>query len=140
MDIQEEACSNVTEAISATLTFEQMNDHVEIVHSCHSKLPVVAENTLGLVVYNLGFLPGSQKEIKTKTKSTLSSLAQASAMVRLGGMISVMTYPRSNPVESDCVKNFLEQLAEETKRFRVHEHKQLARQSSPILYTATRIK
>jgi Putative rRNA methylase len=142
MDVQEIACANTRAALSDTLTPAQLQRHVEVIHGSHAQLPAMIhpDNGIGLIVYNLGFLPGSDKVIATQVESTIESLAQASTMVRIGGMISVMTYPRSNRVEDAAVAAFLAQLAAQTKRFRINEHRQLARPNAPILYTATRIK
>ena len=65
---------------------------------------------MGLVVYNLGWLPNSDdgKDCVTKMDSTLHSITDAMLMVRIGGMISVVTYPKSNPEEDIAVRVMLE--------------------------------
>jgi hypothetical protein len=140
MDVQEIACIKTQAALSAHLSAAQLERHVvQVIHGSHAELPPV-EHPVGLIVYNLGFLPGSDKSIETRTESTIESLAQASTIIRIGGMISVMTYPRSNGEEDGAVAAFLAELARKTQRFRINEHRQLARPMAPVLYTATRIK
>ncbi|HNA62889.1 MAG TPA: class I SAM-dependent methyltransferase, partial [Rhabdochlamydiaceae bacterium] len=46
-----------------------------------------------LVVYNLGYLPGGNKEITTMTQSTLLSLGVASELITQGGALSITCYP-----------------------------------------------
>jgi hypothetical protein len=140
MDVQEIACIKTQAALSAHLSAAQLERHVvQVIHGSHAELPPV-EHPVGLIVYNLGFLPGSDKSIETRTESTIESLAQASTLIRIGGMISVMTYPRSNAEEDGAVAALLAELARKTQRFRINEHRQLARPMAPVLYTATRIK
>lgn len=43
-------------------------------------------------VYNLGFLPGSDKRVVTKARSTVASLAAAAAALAPGGLLSVHAY------------------------------------------------
>jgi hypothetical protein len=44
----------------------------------------------------------------TKIDSTLASLASALLPVRIGGIISVVTYPKSNAEEGVAIRTFLE--------------------------------
>jgi Putative rRNA methylase len=164
MDIQQQACDATRQALGTILTPDQMQQHVEIIHGSHAVLPIPVDYhhhhySLGLVVYNLGYLPKrgnneNNKKICTQTESTLASLAQAAARIRVGGMISVLTYPGSNRPEQEAVELFLTQLSSSSspsssftnkhkttaRQFRVYQHQPLARPDSPILYTATRIR
>jgi methylase of polypeptide subunit release factors len=46
-----------------------------------------------LIVYNLGYLPGSDKTVTTQTASTLQSLAKAIAALSIDGALSITCYP-----------------------------------------------
>lgn len=46
----------------------------------------------GLAVYNLGFLPGSDRKTITRPESTLASLAQAARLMAAGGLLCVHAY------------------------------------------------
>jgi len=114
VDIQEEACENTRRKLQSLLPDELMeqNNNVRIVHGSHAPLPLPERSdSIAIVVYNLGYLPNSSKEFLTQTQSTLTSLTGAIRALRVGGMLSVMTYPRSNKQEDWAVHVFLEGLA-----------------------------
>ncbi|MFN0065363.1 MAG: class I SAM-dependent methyltransferase [Chlamydiales bacterium] len=46
-----------------------------------------------LIVYNLGYLPGSDKSITTMTETTLVSLDKAVSLLQPGGLLSITCYP-----------------------------------------------
>ena len=116
IDIQEQALANTTSLLWSKFGNGINNvfrDYITIVERSHERLPKPRdERKIGLICYNLGFLPGSDnKSFQTRTKSTISSLADAAIMIRRGGMISVMTYPGTNAEEAQGVRLFLSSLA-----------------------------
>ena len=141
IDIQREACMATQQRLGEVLPEDILSDHVSIHHSSHTPLalppPTVASSSeqeddeddvtlletgpVALVVYNLGYLPGQDRHgdrtnqashvIQTKTQTTLSSLADAALCLRVGGVISIMTYPQSNPTEAAAVQALLEGMA-----------------------------
>ena len=69
------------------------------------------------MVYNLGYLPTSDdKEMQTQIESTISSIADALLLIRVGGMVSVMTYPGSNQEEDFAVRTLLEAVVAMTNK------------------------
>jgi len=116
IDIQEQALANTTSLLWSKFGKGINNvfrDYITIIERSHERLPKPRdERKIGLICYNLGFLPGSDnKFFQTRTKSTISSLADAAIMIRRGGMISVMTYPGTNAEEAQGVRLFLSSLA-----------------------------
>lgn len=136
VDIQEEACTNTKKLLQEALPSSIIENNIHIVTSSHSPLSpltrfltspqnarsdddnrsVTKEVSLvvppiGLIVYNLGILPNTDKittSYGTSTLTTIASIADACCMVRIGGMISIMTYPRTNHVEDWAVQTFLQ--------------------------------
>ena len=110
IDIQQEACDATHERLVTTM--DNYNESsIRIVCGSHATLPEVP-TPLGLVCYNLGFLPNSpNRDMYTQTDSTLSSLAEAALRLRVGGLLSVMTYPKTNPNEDYAVHALLEGMA-----------------------------
>lgn len=51
------------------------------------------EQDVKLIVYNLGYLPGSDKTITTLTETTLQSLESAKKALSKGGALSIVCYP-----------------------------------------------
>ena len=59
---------------------------------CHSTFPMV-EKPVDLIVYNLGYLPGGDKGLTTRTETTLLSIESGLKLLTKRGLISVMVYP-----------------------------------------------
>jgi hypothetical protein len=120
IDITSDACEKTRQRLASLLPDEILQQNVQILHQSHAPLavPLTPDNvlcTVALVVYNLGFLPQSQADsrdgTRTTTESTIASMADALLMIRVGGLLSVMTYPRTNVQEDYAVHAFLEGLA-----------------------------
>ncbi|MBS0615463.1 MAG: methyltransferase domain-containing protein [Verrucomicrobia bacterium] len=60
-------------------------------HQCHSVLP--EDPDLRLIVYNLGYLPGGNKAITTRTQTTLQSAKLGLERLKTGGALSFVCYP-----------------------------------------------
>ena len=84
VDIQEQAIK----ATSARLP-ERSSIHFH--HQSHEDVSFTGR-PIDLIVYNLGYLPGSDKSIITTPNSTLTSLESASKHLSPSGMISLMIY------------------------------------------------
>ena len=101
---------------------------------CHSKISEAAKSgTVKLVVYNLGYLPGSDKTIKTLPETTLKSLQCALDLIAPGGAISITCYPGhlEGALEETALLSFCRTLS--PKEWRVCFHQFLNRQASPSL-------
>jgi Putative rRNA methylase len=108
IDVQEQACQATQQALSQMLSTSTMTRHVQILHASHAPLQVpILPTEPGLVVYNLGYLPNQNKEQQTRVESTLQSITDALLLIRIGGMVSIMTYPGSNREEDMAVRILL---------------------------------
>lgn len=122
IDIQSRAAANTTEALRDVLHSDIFENHCRILGgTSHAPLPQPRNSqSVGLICYNLGWLPGSSADDKsafaTKTVTTMYSLTDAALMLRVGGLLSIMTYPGTTPLEADAVKYFAEGLAMLTTR------------------------
>jgi SAM-dependent methyltransferase len=87
IDIQPEAIAN---------TRERLGSKVGVHLFCHSHetFPLLAmQKPVKLIVYNLGYLPGGNKNMTTRVESTLMSVRKASEIVLPYGAISITCYP-----------------------------------------------
>jgi len=57
------------------------------------RLPGEMRERLAAVMFNLGYLPGSDKQCITQTETTMVALKQAVEWVRPGGLVTVAVYP-----------------------------------------------
>lgn len=83
------------ETTRALLTKElpEYVDSIEYVPGSHEILPDPGERPVRLIVYNLGYLPGGDKSLTTRTESTLTSLILASELIAQQGVICITCYP-----------------------------------------------
>lgn len=84
IDIQEDALK-ATEKRLKNAGYSRFS----LVHGSHEQLP----SSFSVIVYNLGYLPGGNTAITTKTKSTLQSLENALSVLSPGGLIAITLYP-----------------------------------------------
>ena len=52
----------------------------------------MSANPIGLIVFNLGYLPGGDKQRATQTETTLAALQAALDKLTIGGLLSVTMY------------------------------------------------
>ncbi len=50
------------------------------------------ENSISVMVFNLGYLPGSDHTLTTEARTTLAALERATKLIRVGGLIVVTVY------------------------------------------------
>ena len=72
----------------------KMLDRVNLIQAGHETLQshLAAEARLLAVMFNLGYLPGSDKQYITRAETTLAALEQACALLAPGGRISLVLY------------------------------------------------
>lgn len=93
IDLQQRAIDTTAQLLKESLTEAQLQ-RVDLVQGSHAPLPDAIEpESIQLIVYNLGYLPGADKTLTTFKESTLHSLQQALTLVKPGGAISVTCYP-----------------------------------------------
>lgn len=69
-------------------------DRIHFFEGCHSKFPKgIQPQSVKLIAYNLGYLPGGDKNKTTTAETTLKSVAQAMDLIQDGGLISITCYP-----------------------------------------------
>lgn len=87
-DIQEQAI----EATRAKLT-EHSLTNVELVHDSHALINTyVTEHTIGGAIFNLGYLPRSDKSIVTKPDSTIAAMEQILNKLKQNGLLILVIY------------------------------------------------
>lgn len=95
-DVQPDALASA----HALLNAEGLSDRVSLIEAGHQwlaqHLPQQAHGRLAVAMFNLGYLPGSDKRITTGAKTTLPALDAAWGQLRPGGVLSVLAY-RGHP-------------------------------------------
>lgn len=101
--------------------------------------PISIASPPRLIVYNLGYLPGGDKSIVTKSNSTLESLHRSVELLALDGALSVMCYPghEEGLEEEKQVLKWAKTLC--ASKWRVCLHQWINRNRSPSLLWIERI-
>ncbi|MBI3901130.1 MAG: class I SAM-dependent methyltransferase [Chlamydiia bacterium] len=93
IDIQKNAIEKTQLLLNTHLSKEEKAS-VELIQMSHEDLDQICLNGfLKLIVYNLGYLPGSDKIVKTNKTSTLTSLQKGISLLETGGALSITCYP-----------------------------------------------
>ncbi len=87
-------------------------DHAEMV----LYLPPQIRGRVAAIMFNLGYLPGADKECITTTSSTLTALDAAIMLLAPGGVLTVVVYPGhpGGREEADAVRSWFQQRAGES--------------------------
>ena len=92
-DIQLQALTNT----SQRLRRNGLENRVTLFHACHAEmLGFLPDSLLGrmqAIMFNLGYLPGADKKLITRTKSTLAAIDAAIDLLSEQGVITVLAYP-----------------------------------------------
>lgn len=85
IDLQKEALDHAKQLING--------DSVQWFHQSHETFPEnILPNTVKLIIYNLGYLPGGDKKIITQTDTTVKSIQSALPLLAPNGSITITCY------------------------------------------------
>lgn len=133
IDKQPQAIEATKQRLAQSLTQDRL-ERVFFYCQCHSKFPdEIAPNSVKLIVYNLGYLPGSDKSIKTQDITTLQSIQAALKLIIPGGMISITCYPghHEGAIEEKMLLEFTSSLP--SAEWSCCHHRWVNRQNAPSL-------
>ncbi|MGI1822217.1 class I SAM-dependent methyltransferase [Exiguobacterium sp. TRN 1102] len=110
-DIQSEAVA----ATKARVEEGGVSNRVTVIHDSHDTVQAVVEKearSITAAVFNLGYLPGSDKSITTHGNTTIAALSQLLDVMAVGGVIVIVIYHghESGKVERDEVLRYVESL------------------------------
>ncbi|MCA1804623.1 MAG: methyltransferase domain-containing protein, partial [Xanthomonadaceae bacterium] len=103
-------------AASARLLAAGVADRVSLLHAGHetmaAHLPAALQGRIQAIMFNLGYLPGSDRQCITRPASTLQALRQALGWLAPGGLLTVLAYRghAGGAEEADAVAHWLQGL------------------------------
>lgn len=105
-DIQKEAIENTKKLLDS-----YVYKNCVFLNKSHSDLSDIKEN-VDFAIYNLGYLPGANKEIVTKTSSTMLSLSNLLPRLSNNAVVVITTYPghSEGKLEDESIFNYLKVL------------------------------
>ncbi|MEG1869968.1 MAG: class I SAM-dependent methyltransferase [Oscillospiraceae bacterium] len=89
-DVQQQACDKTL----ALLTAHNLQDKVTLILDSHSNIDKYLEDKMiDVGVFNLGYLPGSDKKVTTLFETTKEAFDKALVRLNIGGVIILVIYP-----------------------------------------------
>lgn len=106
-------------------------DNVILINDSHHKFEYYIQQGIDCIMYNLGFLPGGNKSITTKSDTTLKSIKLALDMLNSGGIITIAIYSghHEGKIEKENLMDMLRELP--TDKFAVMIHTYFNRKNHP---------
>ena len=130
------------ESTRQRLTESNAQSAITLIEDSHGKMsqyiPIECKTKITAVMFNLGYLPGSDKTVITSKTETLKAIKQALGLIKSGGILSVMAYPGhfGGREETDSVIEYARSL--DQKRFKVVIHRSTSSQG-PVLLLVTKL-
>lgn len=105
------------EVTQKKLENNNMSGNTQLFHASHSRMneliPSRYHGKIQVIMFNLGYLPGSDKTHITQADTTLSALNQAIELISATGVITVIAYPGhlGGEIETDQINHWCTQLS-----------------------------
>lgn len=132
-DIQEKAIENTKARLEKHVRPCLMKNTL-LIHGSHAEfLPQIKKESVKLIVYNLGYLPGADKSLTTLNSTTLQSINRAMDLILPGGLISITCYPghREGEIEEEALIQMTKHLP--PQKWNCCLHRFLNREKAPSL-------
>ncbi len=116
----------------AILNYKEKNiENVSLILDSHENFDKYIKENVDCIVYNLGYLPGSDKSITTKKESTLKSLESGLNLLKENGLMIIALYSghEEGKKEKKAVLSYCENLS--NKKFGVIYQQFLNRTNNP---------
>lgn len=133
IDIQHSAIESSKKALSQEFSQELMA-RIFFFERCHATFPEhILPQSIKLIVYNLGYLPGGNKTLTTESDTSLKSIINAQNLLQEGGLISVTCYPghESGKYEEAKILEYITSL--DPKIWSCSHNRWINRKNSPSL-------
>ncbi len=129
-DIQQEAINNTSKLLKEKKALE----NVKLILDSHANIKNYSKKA-SFIVFNLGYLPSSNKEIMTEPKETLKAIKNCFDILEKGGCILLVVYTghATGKIESLAIEDYVKRLS--PKEAHVVEYKILNRNNAPYIIT-----
>jgi tRNA A58 N-methylase Trm61 len=110
-DVQEAAIESTRRRLEDAGVLER----TELWAESHARMGERIESGVAAVMFNLGYLPGGDHELITRTEETLRALEVAVGLLRPGGVMTVVCYPghEGGDEEAAAVRDWIERRGSE---------------------------
>ena len=103
-DIQKTALENTGELLNKNNV-----TNVNLILDSHSNVKKYVHDKICAGMFNLGYLPGGDKNITTKHETTLEAIVSATELLELGGALLIAVYPghEEGTIEGNLIEELL---------------------------------
>lgn len=110
-DVQDEAITSTRELLARNNCLNQ----AVLINDNHNTLASQVEGYPSACMFNLGYLPGGDHKLTTKSEDTLQALVDCLALLAPGGIITLVFYPGhpSGQEEIDSMEKYLSKLPQQ---------------------------
>lgn len=131
-DVQQMALDNTRKLLDDNGGF----DNVTLILDSHHNVDRYVQGEIDAGIFNLGYLPGSDKSVTTQCATTLEALEKAVKMLKTGGVIVVIIYPghSEGTREADMVEEFCAKLDKHT--YNTYKYALLNKKNPPYIVAA----
>ncbi|OEF96018.1 tRNA (mnm(5)s(2)U34)-methyltransferase [Desulfuribacillus alkaliarsenatis] len=135
-DIQEDAIRQTKQRLHEHLTqadFNKLNQRLFFYCAGHQDMDMYVKEQVKVIMFNLGYLPGSQSKIITKPYTTLNALKKGLKLLLPNGLVSIILYPGHDggQEEADLVTDYVSRL--NTYEFGVIQYNNINKEKAPYL-------
>lgn len=130
-DIQQIAITNTKNLLKR----KGLENNVKLFLDGHENIDQYIDEKLNLIIYNLGYLPGGNKEIKTIANTTIKSISKSLNLLRQNGILLITVYlgHAGGMEEKESIETLLTKLNQ--KDFNVLKYEFINQiNNPPILY------
>lgn len=112
-EIQKEACEK----------YIDQNNNVKIINESHDKIDEFVNEEVNCICYNLGYLPGGNKEVTTLAETTLKSIEISLELLAKNGLMTIAIYRGHDEgkEEESCILKYLRTLPKNKYGVMLHE-------------------
>lgn len=112
-EIQKEACEK----------YIDQNNNVKIINESHHKIDEFVNEEVNCICYNLGYLPGGNKEVTTLAETTLKSIEISLELLAKNGLMTIAIYRGHDEgkEEESCILKYLRTLPKNKYGVMLHE-------------------
>lgn len=117
-DVQNVACENYK---------NKKKENVNVINDSHHKFKEYINENVDCIMYNLGFLPGGDKNVTTMHETSLQSIKDGLEILNSGGLMTICIYRGHNEgkKEESCILDYVINLPK--NKYGVMEHSFLNR-------------
>lgn len=110
------------------------SDNIKIINDSHENVDrYLIDKKINAAMFNLGYLPNSDKIAVTKAQSTICALEKILNMLSDKGVVTICSYiGHDNGEEERAVSSYL--LALDKKAYEISKTEMMGRPSAPVLY------